>query len=195
MKKFCLFLISLILIPFLWTSCDKSEEVDDNEPPVISNVRFNFNDTIIWGSDNEIITINQNTAGPNNDTLVIGKLAYMTAHFKDNAYRGLSSYRVKFRLKMKRQSDGQIVDDSLFAIGATIFDSTEITIKKNNLITLSESMSRTIDKVSGIYDIQEGDCKINIAVGDRNNNVDSTSYEYTLKILSRESIYNIRKGN
>lgn len=96
---------------------------------------------------------------------------------------------------MKRESDSEIVDDTLFAIGATIFDTTEVTIKRNNLITLTESMSRTIDEKTGIYYIQEGDCKINIAVGDRNNNVDSTSYEYTLKILSRESIYNIRKGN
>ena len=79
MKKLCISLIILTTIfSMYFSSCSGSENHDDNEKPTISNVRFNYNDTIIYNGVSIKINDSLNINSDRTDTLVIGKMIYLT---------------------------------------------------------------------------------------------------------------------
>ena len=191
MRNFCLTLILLITVPSVWfSSCSGSDDNDDNENPKVSDIRFNFDDTIVY--EGEVIKINdsKNTDPNRTDILVIGKMIYLTAFFEDNV--ALSGYKVVLDSIPENKGKG---NDSVFtfqALGADIFGVKDTLIKKNNLLIIPENLIRP--QKNDTLQIWEGDYSMLVACGDKANNVDSTSYVYTVKLYSRKTIYNMHKG-
>lgn len=196
MKNLCLLLISLIVIPVLWfSSCAKTEDNNDNISPVIDSlsIRFNFNDTIKWQGTS--ITINDTLTKEGQDTLVIGKVIYMSGRFFTNKERALSGYKVDLYYKLINKSQKEI-NNTLTAVGASIFGKTDTIIRMNRLITIPDFTSIMEDNESGvktpvIYSPVEGDYTLNVVCGDIYGNRDSL--QFPVKLLSRKSIYDSRK--
>lgn len=200
MRNFCLILITIIIVPAVWfSSCSKSETYDTDDTPIVSDVRFNFDDSLMY-ADGTIIYLNDstNTAPGRIDTLIIGKIVYLTARFQDNI--GLSSYRVKMVIDSSRLTPTNDSLLSFYSLGADIYSSNKYKIKdtiirKNTLITIPTYALRT-DKETLLRDtvaIYQGDYIMQIACGNIAGNKDSTSFAYRVKLLSRDSIYAIRK--
>jgi hypothetical protein len=178
----------------LWfSSCAKTEDNNDGIAPVISNIRFNSNDTINW--EGTIIKINDSTSTSRElDTLVIGKILYMSGYFSTNNTKALSGYKVELWYKLIN-SDMEVLDDTLTAIGKNIYGMTEADIWNNRLIQIPDSVSRTEENEAGIdvsviYKPIAGDYTVNVACGDIYGNKDSTLF--SIRLLSRETIYNSR---
>ncbi|GAB6007979.1 hypothetical protein [Dysgonomonas reticulitermitis] len=196
MKNLCLLLISLTIIPMIWfSSCTKTEDNNDNIPPVIDSlsIRFNFNDTIKW--QNTSITINDTLTKEGQDTLVVGKVIYMSGRFFTNKERALSGYKVDLYYKLINESQKEI-NDTLTAVGAGIFGKTDTIIRMNRLITIPDFISIMENNESGvkvpvIYYPVEGDHTLNVVCGDIYGKRDSI--QFPVKLLSRKSIYDSRK--
>lgn len=194
MRNLCLLLIVLTIIPMLWfSSCAKSEDNNDSIKPVIESIRFNFNDTIMWQGTG--ITINDTLTKQGQDTIVIGKILYMSGHFYTNKDHALSGYKVDLWYKLINK-DQKVIDGILTGVGAGIFGRTDTIIRMNRLVTIPDSISKTekneagID-VSVIYKPVEGEHTLNVVCGDIYGNRDSL--QFPVKLLSRKSIYNSRK--
>ncbi|MDR0824982.1 MAG: DUF4625 domain-containing protein [Prevotella sp.] len=195
MKNFCLILIILIIVPAAWfSSCSGSDDYNDNEKPVISNVRFNSNDTIIY--NNETITINDslNTEANRIDTLVIGKIVYLTARFQDNL--ALSGYKVALDSVLENRGNGKDSAYTFYALGANIFgekrDVKDTIIRRNNLLTIPNFFLRA--KTNETVPIREGEYSMKVVCGDKYGGENSRdSVISKVMLFSRETIYNIRK--
>lgn len=193
MKNFCLFLICLIIFPMLYfSSCAKEENNNDGVKPKISEVMFNSNDTIMWKGT--AIRINHPATKEEMDTLVIGKLAYMSGRFTSNKEKALSGYKVEFYFKMKNKDTGEVIDDTLRAVGTTIYGKNDTIVKRNNLVLIPDTTSISIvvdgKTEKGMYYPVEGEYKINIVCGDIYGNRDSIQHD--VRLLSRRSIYDSR---
>jgi hypothetical protein len=180
----------------LWfSSCAKTNNSNDNIPPVIDSlsIRFNFNDTIKWqGTD---ITINDTLTKERQDTLVIGKMIYMSGRFFTNKERALSGYKVNLYYKLINRSRKERYD-TLTAVGAGIFGKTDTIIRMNRLIMIPDSISikeknESDVEVPVIYYPMEGNYKVNVVCGDIYSNRDSI--QFPVKLLSRKLIYDSRK--
>jgi hypothetical protein len=188
MKNFRLSLILLIVLSVLsYSSCAKDDNDNDGIEPQISDIRFNFNDTIMW--EDTAITINDTLTKETMDTLVIGKIAYMSGRFTTNKDNALSGYKVIFNFKMKDRKDN-IVDTFLVAVGANIFGQTDISISRNNLLILPDSILRREESENIYYYPMEGEANLDIACIDIYGNLNSITHP--VKLLSRETIYNSR---
>ena len=197
MKNLCLLLISLTVIPMLWfSSCAKTEDNNDGIKPVIDSLsfRFNANDTI--NKNGTIIKINDSTSiNKELDTLVIGKMLYMSGKFSSNKVNGLSGYKVELWYRLRNDSLNKEIDEKLKAIGRSIFGLTDADIWNNKLMTIPDSISRTergkyVQDTTVFYSPIEGDCKVNVVCGDIYGNRDSI--QFPVRLLSRKSIYDSR---
>ncbi|MFT4222700.1 hypothetical protein [Dysgonomonas sp.] len=194
MKNLCLLLIGLTIIPMLWfSSCAKTEEDNDKIAPVIGIVRFNSNDTINWKGI--IIKINDSTfTNRELDTLTIGKVLYLSGKFSSNKDNALSGYKAELWYK-SRSKNLKERDDTLKAIGKSIFGMTDVDIWNNRLMTIPDSISRTergknVQDTTVFYFPIEGDYKVNVVCGDIYGNRDSI--QFPVRLLSRKSIYDSR---
>lgn len=187
MKNLCLAIIFLTVVPMVWFSSCAKVESDDTQNPVVSEVRFNTDDTIMWKGDTIRINSSKNTSENRIDTLVIGKIIYMTARFTDNV--ALSGYIVR----MDSVQPSIQKKDSAFIFkttGLNIFRKTDTIIKLNKLIQIPDTLSGRNAKVR--KPVRQGDdYKMWVVVGDMANNRDSISPR--VKLLTRDSIYQIRK--
>lgn len=196
MKNLCLLLIGLTIIPMIWfSSCAKTEDDNDKITPVISNVRFNANDTINW--QGSIIKINDSTSiNKELDTLVVGKILYLSGKFSSNKINALSGYKVELWYKSENKKFGKERDDTLRAIGKSIYGLTDADIWNNRLALILDSISRAEKGKNGqdttvFYFPITGDYKVNVVCGDIYGNRDSI--QFPVRLLLRESIYNSRK--
>ncbi|MFV0537677.1 MAG: hypothetical protein ACK5M3_09930 [Dysgonomonas sp.] len=196
MKNLCLLLIGLTIIPMIWfSSCVKTEDNNDGIKPVIDSLsfRFNANDTINW--EGTFITINDSTSRNKElDTLVIGKMLYMSGKFSSNKLNALSGYKVELWYKLTNKTKKEI-DAKLIAIGKSIYGQTDADIWNNRLMTILDTISKIEKGKNGqdttvLYFPIAGDYKVNVVCGDIFGNRDSI--RFPVRLLSRESIYNSR---
>lgn len=185
---YTLIIIFLVLPLILIQSCAKVEDEDTN-PPQISEVFFNRRDTIMWNG--EVISINNNVEDDLSriDTLPIGKMTYVRAHLVGGE-RSLSSYIV-----VLDSMPGAARIDSLFRfkrLGNNIFGRTDTLIERNNLMLIPEYQVKTINNIRDTLYTHQGDYSMRIVCGNKFNMRDSLMY--TVKVLTRDSIYKIRKG-
>lgn len=178
-KKYPFLLIVAVAftISFGFISCgDKSESYDQTSPQ-ISDVRFNLQDTIMKG-DVLLTIINPKTVATE-DTLIIGKIVYLNAHFSTKNENALSSYKVELYLNTKSAKDS-IRKDTLFAVSAKIAGQTEITIEKNRLMLIPDSITVRDQTGNTLYGPVEGRYKMMIEYGDIYGNRDTTYRDINL---------------
>lgn len=180
----------------IWfSSCVKTEDNNDGIKPVIDSLsfRFNANDTINW--EGTFITINDSTSRNKElDTLVIGKMLYMSGKFSSNKLNALSGYKVELWYKLTNKTKKEI-DAKLIAIGKSIYGQTDADIWNNRLMTILDTISKIEKGKNGqdttvLYFPIAGDYKVNVVCGDIFGNRDSI--RFPVRLLSRESIYNSR---
>lgn len=195
MKNFYPALIILTtILSICFSSCSSSDSHEDNEKPTISNVRFNYNDTIIYNGIRIKINDSLNMNSDRIDTLVIGKMIYLTAHFRDNL--ALSSYKVVLDSLAENKGTG---NDSVFtfeALGADIFgykkDITDTIISRNELLTTPNYFIRS--QKGDTLQIREGAYQIKVVCGDKYGGENSRdSVVSKIMLYSRKTIYDIRK--
>ncbi|MFV0311146.1 MAG: hypothetical protein ACK5KN_05795 [Dysgonomonas sp.] len=198
MRNFCLFIVSLILLTGLYfSSCAKVED-DETEPPVISDVRINKNDTLMYG--NLVVKINDSlNDNPNRmDTVIATKWMYIYARFTDN--EGLSTFKVEINPEYRDKRGRENVKDSIMPIiklGQMIFNQKDITVYRNRLVQIPDTITRTRkdgDKLvmdtlvltQKIYDMK-------VAVIDKAGNGDSIM-DYKVVLMNRKALYDVRVG-
>lgn len=198
MRNFCLFIVSLILLTGLYfSSCAKVED-DETEPPTISDVRINKNDTLMYG--NLVVRINDslNTDPNRMDTVITKKWMYIYARFTDN--EGLSTFKVEINPEYKDKRGRESVKDSIMPVvrlGQMIFNQKDITVYRNRLVQIPDTITRTRkdgDKLvmdtlvltQKIYDMK-------VAVIDKAGNGDSIM-DYKVILMNRKTLYDVRVG-
>ncbi|MDR1714746.1 MAG: hypothetical protein LBS20_02765 [Prevotella sp.] len=198
MRNFCLFIVSLILLTGLYfSSCAKVED-DETEPPTISDVRINKNDTLMYG--NLLVKINDSlNDNPNRmDTVIATKWMYIYARFTDN--EGLSTFKVEINPEYRDKRGRENVKDSIMPIiklGQMIFNQKDITVYRNRLVQIPDTITRTRkdgDKLvmdtlvltQKIYDMK-------VAVIDKAGNGDSIM-DYKVVLMNRKALYDVRVG-
>ncbi len=192
MRNFCLIFILFIIVPSVWfSSCSGSDDNDDNEKPVISNVRFNFDDTIVYEGQSIKINDSKNTDPNRTDILVIGKMIYLTATFQDDL--ALSSYKVVLDSVPENKGTG---NDSVFtfqALGADIFGVKDTIIQRNNLLIIPNNLVRP--QTNDNIDIREGEYHMKIVCGDMYGGKESRdSIISKIMIYSRKTIYEMYRN-
>ncbi len=200
MRNFCLFIVSLILLAGLYfSSCAKVED-DETEPPTISDVRINKNDTLMYG--NLVVGINDSlNENPNRmDTVIATKWMYIYARFTDKGGSLLSTFKVEINPEYKDKRGRESVKDSIMPIirlGQMIFNQKDITVYRNRLVQIPDTITRTRkdgDKLvmdtlvltQKIYDLK-------VAVIDKAGNGDSIM-DYKVVLMNRKTLYDIRVG-
>lgn len=99
MKKLILSIFLVFVSVIVFISCEKDENENDKIAPIISDVRVNYLDTIIY----EGVTYKYNRNNTTSiDTLVPGRSLRLSARFQDSTdldpnNQGLSSYMIKIR--------------------------------------------------------------------------------------------------
>ncbi|SBV93238.1 hypothetical protein [uncultured Dysgonomonas sp.] len=198
MRNFCLFLVSLILLTGLYfSSCAKVED-DETEPPTISDVRINKNDTLMYG--NLVVKINDSlNTNPNRiDTVITKKWMYIYARFTDN--EGLSTFKVEINPEYKDKRGRESVKDSIMPViklGQMIFNQKDITVYRNRLAQIPDTITRTrkdgeklvmdtLVLTQKIYDMK-------VAVIDKAGNGDSI-IDYKVVLMNRKTLYDVRVG-
>lgn len=198
MRNFCLFLVSLILLTGLYfSSCAKVED-DETEPPTISDVRINKNDTLMYG--NLVVKINDSlNTNPNRiDTVITKKWMYIYARFTDN--EGLSTFKVEINPEYKDKRGRESVKDSIMPViklGQMIFNQKDITVYRNRLAQIPDTITRTrkdgeklvmdtLVLTQKIYDMK-------VAVIDKAGNGDSIM-DYKVVLMNRKTLYDVRVG-
>lgn len=193
-----MFIVSLILLTGLYfSSCAKVED-DETEPPVISDVRINKNDTLMYG--NLVVKINDSlNDNPNRmDTVIATKWMYIYARFTDN--EGLSTFKVEINPEYRDKRGRENVKDSIMPIiklGQMIFNQKDITVYRNRLVQIPDTITRTRkdgDKLvmdtlvltQKIYDMK-------VAVIDKAGNGDSIM-DYKVVLMNRKALYDVRVG-
>lgn len=192
MRTFYILVILFIFLPLMFIqSCAKAED-ENNENPQISEVFFNLRDTIHWNG--EVFSINNNNTLDDvsrMDTLPIEKMVYVRARFDDMAKaNSLSGYLV-----VLDSIYGSTRIDSVFRFsrqGGSIFGKSDTLVERNNLTRIPFSFTKNQNgKIETFYTYQ-GDYSMKIVCGNTFGRRDSLIY--TVKVLSRDSIYKIRKG-
>ncbi len=200
MRNFCLFIVSLILLAGLYfSSCAKVED-DETEPPTISDVRINKNDTLMYG--NLVVGINDSlNVNPNRmDTVIATKWMYIYARFTDKGGSLLSTFKVEINPEYKDKRGRESVKDSIMPIirlGQMIFNQKDITVYRNRLVQIPDTITRTRkdgDKLvmdtlvltQKIYDLK-------VAVIDKAGNGDSIM-DYKVVLMNRKTLYDVRVG-
>ena len=198
MRNFCLFIVSLILLTGLYfSSCAKVED-DETEPPGISDVRINKNDTLMYG--NLVVRINDSlNENPNRmDTVITKKWMYIYARFTDN--EGLSTFKVEINPEYKDKRGRESVKDSIMPVvrlGQMIFNQKDITVYRNRLAQIPDTITRTrkdgeklvmdtLVLTQKIYDMK-------VAVIDKAGNGDSIM-DYKVVLMNRKTLYDVRVG-
>ncbi|EGK00820.1 hypothetical protein [Dysgonomonas gadei] len=200
MRNFCLFIVSLILLTGLYfSSCAKVED-DETEPPAISDVRINKNDTLMYG--NLVVRINDSlNENPNRmDTVIATKWMYIYARFTDKGGSLLSTFKVEINPEYKDKRGRESVKDSIMPVvrlGQMIFNQKDITVYRNRLVQIPDTITRTRkdgDKLvmdtlvltQKIYDLK-------VAVIDKAGNGDSIM-DYKVVLMNRKTLYDVRVG-
>ncbi|GAB6121360.1 hypothetical protein [Dysgonomonas termitidis] len=198
MRNFCLFIVTLILLTGLYFSSCAKVEGDETEPPAISDVRINKNDTLMYG--NLVIKMNDSlNDNPNRmDTVIATKWMYIYARFTDN--EALSTFKVEINPEYKDKRGRENVKDSIMPIvklGQMIFNQKDITVYRNRLLQIPDTITRTrkdgdvsvMDTLvlsQKIYDMK-------VAVIDKAGNGDSIM-DYKVVLMNRKSLYDVRVG-
>jgi hypothetical protein len=180
-----------------FSSCAKVED-DETEPPVISDVRINKNDTLMYG--NLVVKINDSlNDNPNRmDTVIATKWMYIYARFTDN--EGLSTFKVEINPEYRDKRGRENVKDSIMPViklGQMIFNQKDITVYRNRLVQIPDTITRTRkdgDKLvmdtlvltQKIYDMK-------VAVIDKAGNGDSIM-DYKVVLMNRKALYDVRVG-
>jgi hypothetical protein len=180
-----------------FSSCAKVEG-DETEPPAISDVRINKNDTLVFG--NLTVRINDSlNVNPNRmDTVIATKWMYIYVRFTDN--EGLSTYKVEINPEYKDKRGRENIEDSIMPIvklGQMIFNQTDITVYRNRLVQIPDTITRmrkdadglimdTLALTQKIYDLK-------VAVIDKAGNGDSIM-DYKVVLMNRKALHDIRVG-
>lgn len=188
-KKYSFLLIIAVTftIAFGFISCGDKSENYDQIAPQISDVRFNLQDTIMKGD--VLFTIINPKTTTTEDTLIIGKVVYLNAHFSTKNENALSSYKVELYVDTKSAKDS-IRKDTLFAVSAKIAGQTEITIEKNRLMLIPDSVNVRNQTGSTLYGPVEGRYKMMIEYGDIYGNRDTTYRD--INLLKRITLENAK---
>ncbi|MDU1891454.1 MAG: hypothetical protein E6767_12265 [Dysgonomonas sp.] len=190
MKKFCLTILSLMLLTVVYfSSCSSVEDYsDDNEKPTVSNVFFNVNDTIVY--EGHRVNINRDsTVAKDVHIIPIGKWMYISGHFQDN--RALSTFSVRMDTTAgngykKGNAELDIKDSihySFLKLGSSIFRKTDTIVNRSGLLLIPEYDSSKGDTVytrEGLRDLQ-------LKVLDMAGNSDTLYFKVML--LNRKTIY------
>ncbi|MDH6309096.1 hypothetical protein M2451_001667 [Dysgonomonas sp. PFB1-18] len=193
MRKFCFAIILFILLPLIYfSSCEKGDDWSE-ERPVISDIRFNESDTLMYGpsaAEKTVILINDSSVmNRTMDTAIVSRWLYITAHFSGS--NDLSSFKVGGILTYKTKA-GLEIKDTIMRLGQSIFNKKDTLVYKNKLIQIPDSLDRTIDGVSHRGGLQEGEYKLSILCMDKAGKK-SDSILHSVTILRRATILAARQ--
>lgn len=194
--KLRFFSIALILVLFI--SCAEVEH--DQEKPVISNVRLNIRDTLMYAG--KVIRINVDSLNPDPnriDTLVIGKMIYLSATLRDDMM--LSSYTT--RLDSIATDDREFRAFTFIKSGININnpkdgDRKHFELKRQQVIIIPDSISTPVaegkTKVKGVrseeYKFTVRCIGANAKEGDT---LHVSSSVHRVKLFTRKELYELRK--
>ncbi len=195
MRNFCLFVIFLVLLPLVY-SCAKDDDADDKEPPTVSDVKFNVNDTLRYGLVTQPSTLRVNDSTKVKaemiDTVVAGKWLAISAAFHDD--NRLSSFKVQGVIAY-RDEEGNTYLDTIVRSGQNIFGVKDTIVHKNRLILLADSTQKYNKDKKRNVDVRvvEGDYMLDVVCMDVTGkvNTDTTqNYEGThpIRIVRRKAI-------
>ncbi|NDV69658.1 DUF4625 domain-containing protein [Dysgonomonas sp. 25] len=196
MRKLISLIFLLLASVLAFLSCGKDEHKDDTTAPVISDIRINYEDTIIHGGIT--YTFNRNNTS-SRDTLVPGRIMKFKVRFEDNKEGGLSSFVIKLRYDSTEISPNPPRDsilvgsqwrktDSLLYITrawSTIFGKTDTTVYNQSDIRISANSGGQNETP-----YRQGEYFLLIGCVDKagNQKIDST---HTIVVLSPDSLASI----
>jgi hypothetical protein len=201
MRNFCLLIIVIILFPaFYFSSCAKDDDSDDNQKPTVSDVAFNMNDTLWYGTDlvnPSVLRLNDSIEKRKNpeliDTIVIGKWLNISARFQDN--NRLSTFKVRGVVNYQ-DKDGNVYLDTILRTGLNIFGMQDTAVYKNRLILISADSLQKYNAQQKKYvkaGIKEGLYELRVYCIDATGKVNLDSLKpYTIQILNRQTVKDAR---
>lgn len=195
MRKFCFTIILFILLPlFYFSSCEKGDDWSE-DAPVISDIRFNESDTLMYGpsADEKTVVLINDSSVMNRamDTAIVGRWLYVTAHFSGS--NDLSTFKVGGILTYKTKA-GLEIKDTIMRLGQSIFNKKDTLVYRNRLMQIPDSLDRTVDGVSQRGGLQEGEYTLSILCIDKAGRK-SDSILHPVTILRRSTILAICQGS
>lgn len=179
MKKFNIFLLSIIIVPCLYFSSCAKDENEDFDAPSILYVRMNLHDTLYNKEGQKIILNDSTNLDYLIDTVVMDKWLFIDAAFLEEG-SGLSSFKVETELRYKyngdRLEDHEMYKDSILKImrrGNNIYDKDTAFIYGNRLVKLTDSIARNYKGTSVPLKLVEGDYDTKVVCMDIAGNKDS----------------------